>query len=176
MPNDAEELSSHKQHLHRLDCELRLRKALDKQYSALLSSKQELLQDNLSHAQRYVSFAPALRTLQSATKPLHDALQLSLDVEWKLSAVVKYLPKPLYVLFIVLQSLQRVSEEQSFTAEVVGYESEAQMQELLKEKKCSTLNYRQTKKESGDREKIADKNNLDDSLAPHPLHICLTVG
>ncbi|XP_043642930.1 THO complex subunit 5 [Drosophila teissieri] len=175
MANDEEELSSHKKHLHRLDCELRLRKELDKQYSALLSSKQELLQDNLSHAQRYVSFAPALRTLQSATKPLHDALQLSLDVEWKLSAVVKYLPKPLYVLFIVLQSLQRVSEEQSFTAEVVGYESEAQMQELLKEKKYSTLNHKQTETEIGEQDKIGE-NSLEEALAPHPLHICLTIG
>jgi len=174
MANDKEELSSHKQHLHRLDCELRLRKDLDKQYSALLTSKQELLQDNLSHAQRYISFAPALRTLQGATKPLHDALQLSLDVEWKLSAVVKYLPKPLYILFIILQSLQRVSEDQSFTAEVVGYESEAQMQELLKEKKYSTLHPGQNDKESASPKKPVE-NGLEDALAPHPLHICMTV-
>nr|XP_016930544.1 THO complex subunit 5 [Drosophila suzukii] len=175
MANDKEELSSHKQHLHRLDCELRLRKDLDKQYSALLTSKQELLQDNLSHAQRYISFAPALRTLQGATKPLHDALQLSLDVEWKLSAVVKYLPKPLYILFIILQSLQRVSEDQSFTAEVVGYESEAQMQELLKEKKYATLHPGQNDKESASPKKPVE-NGLEDALAPHPLHICMTIG
>ncbi|XP_017013591.2 THO complex subunit 5 [Drosophila takahashii] len=170
MENDKGELSSHKQHLHRLDCELRLRKDLDKQYSALLTSKQELLQDNLSHAQRYISFAPALRTLQGATKPLHDALQLSLDVEWKLSAVVKYLPKPLYILFIILQSLQRASETQPFTAEVVGYESEAQMQELLKEKQYATLHRGQNDKEA------AVENGLEDALAPNPLHIRMTIG
>ncbi|KAI8039482.1 THO complex subunit 5 [Drosophila gunungcola] len=175
MANEKEDLSSHKQHLHRLDCELRLRKDLDKQYSALLTSKQELLQDNLSHAQRYISFAPALRTLLGATKPLHDALQLSLDVEWKLSAVVKYLPKPLYILFINLQSLQRASEDQSFTAEVVGYESEAQMQELLKEKQYATLHHEQNEKETTSREKPLE-NSLEDALAPHPLHICMTIG
>ncbi|KAH8348383.1 hypothetical protein KR084_007023 [Drosophila pseudotakahashii] len=175
MENDKEELSSHKQHLHRLDCELRLRKDLDKQYSALLTSKQEMLQDHLSHAQRYISFAPALRTLQGATKPLHDALQLSLDVEWKLSAVVKYLPKPLYILFIILQSLQRASEDQPFTAEVVGYESEAQMQELLKEKQYATLHRGQNDKESTSREKPLE-NGLEDALAPHPLHIRMTIG
>ncbi|XP_016953405.1 THO complex subunit 5 [Drosophila biarmipes] len=175
MANDKEELSSHKQHLHRLDCELRLRKDLDKQYSALLTSKQELLQDNLSHAERYNSFAPALRTLQGATKPLHDALQLSLDVEWKLSAVVKYLPKPLYILFIILQSLQRVSEDQTFTAEVVGYESEAQIQELLKEKKYATLHPGQNDKESPSPEKPVE-NGLEDALAPHPLYIRMTIG
>ncbi|XP_017070493.1 THO complex subunit 5 [Drosophila eugracilis] len=175
LANDKKQLSGHKQHLHRLDCELRLRKDLDKQYSALLTSKQELLQDNISHAQRYISFAPALRTLQGATKPLHDALQLSLDVEWKLSAVVKYLPKPLYIFFIILQSLQRASEDQSFTAEVVGYESEAQMQELLKEKKYATLQHVLNDKEPASPENSAD-NSLEDALAPHPLHIMLTIG
>ncbi|XP_017045392.1 THO complex subunit 5 [Drosophila ficusphila] len=172
MANKKEELSSHKQHLHRLDCELRLRKDLDKQYSALLTSKQELLQDNLNHAQRYISFAPALRTLLGATKPLHDALQLSLDVEWKLSAVVKYLPKPLYVLFINLQSLQRSCEDLAYTAEVVGYESEAQMQELLKEKQYATLH---PEKEIESRKNPIEKS-LEDTLAPHPLHIRLTIG
>ncbi|XP_016991164.1 THO complex subunit 5 [Drosophila rhopaloa] len=175
IPNEKEDLSSHKQHLHRLDCELRLRKDLDKQYSALLTSKQELLQDNLSHAQRYISFAPALRTLLGATKPLHDALQLSLDVEWKLSAVVKYLPKPLYILFINLQSLQRACDDLSFTAEVVGYESEAQMQELLKEKQYTTLHPKQNEKETAPREKPLE-NSLEDALAPHPLHIRMTIG
>lgn len=163
MTSDKGDLSNHKKHVHRLECELRLRKDLDKQYSSLLNSKQELLQENLSQTQRYTSFSPALRTLLGATKPLHDALQLSLDLEWKLSAVFKYLPKPLYVSFINLQSLQRTREDLSFTAEVVGYESEAQMQELLKEK-------RQREKEIKEESK-----DLDTLLTPHALHIRMTV-
>ncbi|KAH8272831.1 hypothetical protein KR018_002002 [Drosophila ironensis] len=166
-----EELSSHKKHLHRLECELRLRKDLDKQYSTLLKSKQELLQDNLCQTQRYISFAPALRTLLGATKPLHDALQLSLDVEWKLSAVVKYLPKPLYILFINLQSLQRVSETVPFTAEVVGYESEAQMQDLLKDKQYAVLQ----RLHSEDNEDSAGKP-LEKTVVPHCLHLRITIG
>ncbi|EDV36268.1 uncharacterized protein Dana_GF12880 [Drosophila ananassae] len=172
LPAAKEDMSSHKKHLHRLECELRLRKDLDKQYSALLNSKQELLQDNLSQTQRYISFAPALRTLLGATQPLHDALQLSLDVEWKLSAVVKYLPKPLYILFINLQSIQRISDDHTFASEVVGYESEAQMQDLLKEKRSASLQRLKAEDEMDE----SSKSTLDKALLPHPLHIRITIG
>lgn len=172
LPGAKEDMSSHKKHLHRLECELRLRKDLDKQYSALLNSKQELLQDNLSQTQRYISFAPALRTLLGATQPLHDALQLSLDVEWKLSAVVKYLPKPLYILFINLQSIQRITDDHTFASEVVGYESEAQMQDLLKEKQCASLQ----RLKADDEMEASPKSPLDKALIPHPLHIRITVS
>ncbi|KAH8253819.1 hypothetical protein KR032_007063 [Drosophila birchii] len=169
MENAQEDLSSHKKHVHRLECELLLRKDLDKQYSSLLNSKQELLQENLSQTQRYTSFSPALRTLLGATKPLHDALQLSLDLEWKLSAVFKYLPKPLYVSFLNLQSLQRTRDDLSFTAEVVGYESEAQMQELLNEKREKALRHE-------GRNETEEPTDLDTLLTPHALHIKLTIG
>ncbi|BFG05458.1 THO complex subunit 5 [Drosophila madeirensis] len=173
----AEPESKHLKHLQRLESELRLRKDLDKQYSFLLSSKQELLQENLNQNQRYVSFAPALRTLKGATKPLHDALQLSLDVEWKLSAVVKYLPKPLYILFINLQSLQRASDEPSFNAEVVGYESEAQMQELTNLKQSPTARRDYSEKDIDlSRKASSVENPLDKALNPHPLHIRVTLG
>ncbi|KAH8401351.1 hypothetical protein KR009_004859 [Drosophila setifemur] len=176
MAIDIDNLSSHKKHLHRLECELRLRKDLDKQFSGFLTSKQELLQDNLSQTQRYISFAPALRTLLNSTKPLQDALQLTLDVEWRLSVVVKYLPKPLYILFINLQSLQRASEDLSFTAEVVGYESEAQMQDLLKEKQYALLRHSsRSDKETGSLESLSP-DPLDRAMTPHPLHICITIG
>ncbi|KAH8233268.1 hypothetical protein KR026_006056 [Drosophila bipectinata] len=172
-PSDSkDELSSHKKHLHRLECELRLRKDLDKQYSTLLNSKQELLQDNLSQTERYVSFAPALRTLMGATQPLHDALQLSLDVEWKLSAVVKYLPKPLYILFINLQSIQRICDDHTFTSEVVGYESEVQMQDLLNEKHHDSLQSLKVE----DEKDAHPESPLEKALVPHPLHIRITIG
>ncbi|XP_030374010.1 THO complex subunit 5 [Scaptodrosophila lebanonensis] len=180
-PKEQPEMSSHKKHLHRLECELKLRKALDSQYNILLSSKQELLQDNLSQAQRYTSFAPALRTLMESTKPLHDALQLSLDVEWKLGTVVKYLPKPLYLLFINMQSLQRVLDDSSFKAEVVGFESDAQMQELLMAKERAS----KQSTSGGERRHFLDENNSSESsmenlqnrsLEPHPLHIKVIIG
>ncbi|XP_033246349.1 THO complex subunit 5 isoform X1 [Drosophila miranda] len=167
--------SEHHKHLQRLECELRLRKDLDKQKSSLKNSKKELQQENLKQHNRYVSFAPALRTLKSATKPLHDALQLSLDVEWKLSAVVKYLPKPLYILFINLQCLQRASDEPSFNVEVVGYESEAQMQELtnLRQNPKARRDYSERDIELSGK---PEENPLNKELSPHPLHIRITLG
>lgn len=175
---DAEETSNmtnHKTHLYRLECELRLRKELDNQYSALLTSKQELLQENLNQTQRYLSFAPALRTLLDSTKPLHDALQLSLDVEWKLSSIVKYLPRPLYILFINLEALQRASGGFSFKHEIIGYESDVQMQELLLESENS-LKERRHFQEVNHPSEATVINVLERAIRSHPLHIRLVVS
>ncbi|KAL7737456.1 hypothetical protein ACLKA6_007597 [Drosophila palustris] len=174
---DAEETSNmtnHKTHLYRLECELRLRKELDSQYSALLTSKQELLQENLNQTQRYLSFAPALRTLLDSTKPLHDALQLSLDVEWKLSSIVKYLPRPLYILFINLEALQRASGGLSFKHEIIGYESDVQMQELLLESENS-LKERRHFQEVNHPSEATVNNVLERAIKSHPLHIRLVM-
>ncbi|EDW61169.1 THO complex subunit 5 [Drosophila virilis] len=165
-------LSDHKSHLYRLECELRLRKELDNQYSALLSSKQELLQENLKQTQKYLSFAPALRTLLESTKPLHDALQLSLDVEWKLSSIFKYLPRPLYILFINLQALQR--DKKDFASEVVGFESDAQMQELLSESE-NILKERRHFMEKKSTCEATPESTIESLLKPHPLHIKLVI-
>ncbi|EDW01914.1 GH20183 [Drosophila grimshawi] len=167
------DMSSHKTHLYRLECELRLRKELDSQYNALLTSKQELLQANLSQTQRYLSFAPALRTLQDSTKPLHDALQLSLDVEWKLNSIVKYLPRALYILFINLKSLQR-AKEFPFNSEIVGFENDAQMQELLLDTENTLKERRNFAEKSNVMESVPD-NLLGRLLKPHPLYISLVI-
>lgn len=171
--SDNANMSNHKTHLYRLECELRLRKELDNQYSALLTSKQELLQDNLKQTQKYLSFAPALRTLLESTKPLHDALQLSLDVEWKLSSIFKYLPRALYILFINLQALQRTKTE--FASKVVGFESDQQMQELLLETQNTLKERRHFTEKSTSIETVPDKS-LDQVLKCHPLHIHLVVS
>ncbi|XP_023171829.2 THO complex subunit 5 [Drosophila hydei] len=170
--SDNANMSNHKTHLYRLECELRLRKELDNQYSALLTSKQELLQDNLKQTQKYLSFAPALRTLLESTKPLHDALQLSLDVEWKLSSIFKYLPRALYILFINLQALQRTKTE--FASKVVGFESDQQMQELLLETENTLKERRHFTEKSTSIETVPDKS-LDQVLKCHPLHIHLVI-
>lgn len=175
---DSEEtpnMSNHKTHLYRLECELRLRKELDNQYSALLTSKQELLQENLNQTQRYLSFAPALRTLLNSTKPLHDALQLSLDFEWKLSSIVKYLPRALYILFINLESLQRANDGFLFKPEIIGFESDAQMQELLLETENSLKERRHFQEVNNPSETVVN-NVLERALKPHPLHIRLVVS
>ncbi|XP_017838323.1 THO complex subunit 5 isoform X2 [Drosophila busckii] len=171
--DDHDKLSKHKTHLYRLDCELRLRKDLDNQYSVLMNSKKQLMEQNRRQTLRYLSFGPALRTLQESTKPLHDALQLNLDVEWKLSAIVKYLPRPLYILFINLQSLQRIKDEYSFSSEVVGYESDIQMQELLS---CnSDESPPKERRNFSDDVNMPTGNTVDNSLEralkPHPLHL-----
>ncbi|KAH8398220.1 hypothetical protein KR222_003228 [Zaprionus bogoriensis] len=165
-------LSNHKTHLYRLECELKLRKELDDQYSALLALKQELLQENLNQTQRYLSFAPALRTLLESTKPLHDALQLSLDVEWKISSIVKYLPRALYILFINLESLHRASNNFIFSSEVVGFESDVQMQEYLLETSDLPKERRSFTEKNNIPETASDRV-LENVLKPHRLHIRL---
>ncbi|XP_068146273.1 THO complex subunit 5 isoform X1 [Drosophila tropicalis] len=168
--DEKSEVSSHSNHLHRLECELSLRKDLDNQYKSLLTAKQDLLQDNVNQTQRYGSFAPALRTLLDSTKPLHDALQLTLDVDWKLSSVYKYLPKPLYILFINLQSLQRINSDaqNKFHSEVVGFENEAHMKELLASKQKLGFSVQNGENGSSD-------NILERLLDPFPLHIRITI-
>lgn len=167
-------LSNHKTHLYRLECELKLRKELDDQYSALLSYKQELLQENLNQTQRYLSFVPALQTLLQSTKPLHDALQLSLDVEWKISSIVKYLPRPLYILFINLESLQRAKNNFLFSSEVVGFESDVQMQEYAMETSNSSKEGRSFREKNSALETSCG-TVLENVLKPHPLHIRLVM-
>ncbi|XP_060653205.1 LOW QUALITY PROTEIN: THO complex subunit 5 [Drosophila nasuta] len=171
---DISNMTDHKTQLYRLECELKLRKELDNQYSGLLTSKQELLQDNLNQTQRYLSFAPALRTLLDSTKPLHDALQLSLDVEWKLSSIVKYLPRALYILYLNLESLQRANDKLLIKSEVVGFESDVQMQGLLSEQDMS-LTERRYFTEVNNTPESRVNNVLERALKAHPLHIRLVM-
>lgn len=172
---NTEIMSNHKTHLYRLECELKLRKELDDQYSALLAYKQELLQENLNQTQRYLSFVPALQTLLQSTKPLHDALQLSLDVEWKISSIVKYLPRSLYILFISLESLKRAKNNFLFTSEIVGFESEVQMQEYVMESSNPSKEGRSFREKNSALE-TSTNTILENVLKPHPLHIRLVVS
>uniref|UniRef100_A0A1I8Q0Y7 THO complex subunit 5 n=1 Tax=Stomoxys calcitrans TaxID=35570 RepID=A0A1I8Q0Y7_STOCA len=114
---------SHKERISRLERELNLRKQLSNDCTMLLNEKAKVFHEIILKMENLSTFAPSLRTLLKATRPLQDALQLPIEQKWKLENKVHMLPQNLYLTYVNLRAIELL--EGIVKLSVVGQEDEA---------------------------------------------------
>ncbi|XP_037947648.1 THO complex subunit 5-like isoform X2 [Teleopsis dalmanni] len=166
--------SNHKERIACLEKELQLRKELSGNYKELLNRREEVIGNiNLKH-EKFSLFAPSLQTLLKATKPLHEALEMNLDVEWKLGKLVHLLPEPLYLAYINIYFI-KMEPNSNVNLSISGTEEDAFNSHL-----SSELN--SIRKQDANISQSSNLNNDDDistsniHMEPHPLAVCFTIG
>lgn len=147
---------THKERISRLERELNLRKQLSNDCTMLLNDKAKVFHEIIIKMENLSTFAPSLRTLLKATRPLQDALQLPIEQKWKLENKVHMLPQNLYLTYVNLRAIELL--EGCIKLSVVGQEDEVKDYEA----------------------KISQKNkeSLEHSLLlkPHPLSLQIKVS
>lgn len=124
---------SHKERIERLERELNLRKQLSEDRNKLLNDKNVVFNQIIVKMENLSTFAPSLRTLLKATRPLQEALQMPIEQKWKLEQKVHMLPQPLYLAYVNLRAIEQL--EGGFELIVVGQEDELKSYEMKKEDK-----------------------------------------
>lgn len=131
----TEEDLSHKDRIARLERELNLRKKLSNDYSKLLNDKTIVFNEIIVKMETLSTFAPSLRTLLKATRPLQEALQLPIEQKWKLEHKVHMLPQPLYLTYVNLRAIEML--EGCFELTVIGQEDDVKLYEGRKNQNTS---------------------------------------
>ncbi|XP_014090523.2 THO complex subunit 5 [Bactrocera oleae] len=190
MPIDMTPLSGHAKHLARLERELNLRKHLSAQCKELLNTKQQVFRDIILKTEKLTSFAPSLRTLLKATRPLQDALQVPMDRDWKLQQLVQLLPQPLYLVYMNLHALE-LAKECDVCVTVVGSEDDVRQLEMaaqtetIKSGASSDTDEidvgsvtKKRKTHGGNSDLLVDlmQEQRKRVLQPHPLEVRFTIG
>ncbi|XP_053961305.1 THO complex subunit 5 [Anastrepha ludens] len=190
VPKDVSPLSGHAKHLARLERELNLRKQLSAQCKELLNTKQQVFRDIVLKTEKLTSFAPSLRTLLKATRPLQEALQVPMDREWKLQQLVQLLPQPLYLAYMNIHALE-LAKESDVCVVVVGSEDDvrqleiAAQTEMIKSGASSDTDEldvgsvaKKRKTHGGNSELLIDvlQEQRKRVLQPHPLEVRFTIG
>ncbi|XP_075168035.1 THO complex subunit 5 [Haematobia irritans] len=114
---------SHKDRISRLERELNLRKQLSNDCTKLLNEKSKVFHEIIVKMENLSTFAPSLRTLLKATRPLQEALQLPIEQKWKLENKVHMLPQNLYLTYVNLRAIELL--EGSIKLSVEGQEDDA---------------------------------------------------
>lgn len=117
-----EHLMTHKDRIERLERELNLRKKLSEDCSKLLHDKNTICNQILIKMENLHTFAPSLRTLLKATRPLQEALQMPIEQKWKLEHKVHMLPQSLYMAYVNIKAIEQL--ESGFDFVVFGQEEE----------------------------------------------------
>ncbi|KAI9577764.1 THO complex subunit 5 [Glossina fuscipes] len=147
--------SSHKQRIARLERELTLRKQLSDDCAKLLNAKTKVFHEIITKMENLATFAPSLRTLLKATKPLQEALQLPLEQIWKLDYKVHLLPPSLYLAYVNLRLIEM--EDIHFKINVMGCEDEVK-------------NYEAERKQTH-----ITSLEKDQFFQPHPLYLQMKI-
>ncbi|XP_036345883.1 THO complex subunit 5-like [Rhagoletis pomonella] len=190
MPTNVSPLSGHAKHLARLERELNLRKQLAAQCKELLNTKQQVFRDIVLKTEKLTSFAPSLRTLMKATRPLQEALQVPMDREWKLQQLVQLLPRPLYLAYMNIHAIE-LAKECDVCVVVLGCEDDVRQLELaaqtetIKSGASSDTDEidvssvaKKRKTHGGNSELLVDlmQEQRKRILQPHPLEVRFTIG
>ncbi|KNC32125.1 THO complex subunit 5 [Lucilia cuprina] len=126
---------SHKDRIERLERELNLRKKLSDDCNKLLNDKNMVFNQIIVKMENLSTFAPSLRTLLKATRPLQEALQMPIEQKWKLEQKVHMLPEPLYLAYVNLRAIEQL--EGGFDLVVLGQEDELKTYEMKKNETSS---------------------------------------
>ncbi|KAM7344181.1 THO complex subunit 5 [Cochliomyia hominivorax] len=121
---------SHKERIQRLERELNLRKKLSEDCNKLLNDKNLVFNQIIVKMENLSTFAPSLRTLLKATRPLQDALQMPIEQKWKLEQKVHMLPQQLYLAYVNLKAIEQL--EGGFNLIVQGHEESLKTYEMGK--------------------------------------------
>ncbi|XP_073813764.1 THO complex subunit 5 [Musca autumnalis] len=142
---------SHKERISRLERELNLRKQLSNDCKNLLNDKTKVFHDIINKMENLSTFAPSLKTLLKATRPLQEALQLPIEQKWTLENKVHMLQQNLYMTYVNLRAIEML--EGSIKVTVNGQEDEV--------------------KEYEARMKLKSTEQLEQAflLKPHPLSL-----
>lgn len=128
--NETDSLLTHKDRIERLERELSLRKKLSEDCSKLLNDKNMVFNQILNKMENLHTFAPSLRTLLKATRPLQEALQMPIEQKWKLEHKVDMLPQPLYIAYVNFKAIEQL--ESGFDLTVFGQDEELKAYDVRK--------------------------------------------
>lgn len=169
---------SHVERIARLERELMLRKQLSADYTKLYSAKADLYRDIFVITEDLSTFAPSLRTLLKATRPLQEALQLPFEQNWKLEQKIHLLPQCLYLAYINLRTLE-INDAQ-FKIAVQGSEFEVDDYEITRKTNANSQQPQQQQQQSSQSQNQLKifQNSYEkiQFLQPHPLQLQIKVG
>ncbi|XP_061390263.1 THO complex subunit 5 [Musca vetustissima] len=126
---------THKERISRLERELNLRKQLSNDCKNLLNDKTKVFHEIINKMENLSTFAPSLKTLLKATRPLQEALQLPIEQKWTLENKVHMLQQNLYMTYVNLRAIEML--EGGIKVTVNGQEDEVKEYEAKMKLKSS---------------------------------------
>lgn len=115
----------HQLMLARLDWELEQRKRLAAKCEEAQSLKTKIMEEIKTKREYLENLAPRLNSILQATRPLQDYLDMPLDAQRTQHKMSRFLPRPLFILYVQASSYNEASDKH-LTVTVVGDVDEAE--------------------------------------------------
>ncbi|CAD5118850.1 DgyrCDS7528 [Dimorphilus gyrociliatus] len=127
LANEATKTDEHKQKLFRLEYELEQRKSLADEYKTLCDERDNIVSIADGQRNKLEALKPKLECLLESSQPLQDYLEIPIDKTKDLHSKANLLSRPLYTLFLQLDSYAKACDH-SVTVDIVGDISEAMLE------------------------------------------------
>ena len=176
--------NEHEQRLARLEYENLQRKEMSEDYDRLEKEKHQFEAEILERKTKLASLKPQLAAILEKTKPVQDYLEMPLDEERDQSNLAKYLPYPLFVLFVEMRAYGAVCDK-LITVVIKGDIEEAKSANAAKRKYFQKEMAENEEDEEDNLEEIIDEEDQDVDVRnkkgnmsrdPAPSDGCATVG